>query len=147
MEALASADVFFASLLFDYDQVAWLNPRLERVPTRFVFESALELMSATRVGSFAMAGGGGGQTANYTNGQGPGRIFTNGGCTYNNCANMGTNGNGGANGVTNGPGSGGGGFLLLYAPEKNQKKIRTALKEFTYTPFKFESEGSRIINY
>ena len=62
-EALASADVFFASLLFDYDQVAWLNPRLERVPTRFVFESALELMSATRVGSFAMAGGGGGPPA------------------------------------------------------------------------------------
>ena len=44
-------------------------------------------------------------------------------------------------------GAGGGGFLLLYVPEKNQKKIRTALKEFTYTPFKFESEGSRIINY
>ena len=62
-EALASADVFFASLLFDYDQVAWLNPRVERVPTRFVFESALELMSATRVGSFAMAGGGGGPPA------------------------------------------------------------------------------------
>ena len=31
-QALATADVFFASLLFDYDQVAWLNPRLERVP-------------------------------------------------------------------------------------------------------------------
>ena len=39
-----------------------------------------------------VAGGGGGQTSRYTNGQGPGRIFTNGGCTYNNCANMGTNG-------------------------------------------------------
>ena len=50
-EALEVADVFFGSLVFDYDQVAWLTPRLERVPTRFVFESALELMSSTRVGS------------------------------------------------------------------------------------------------
>ena len=62
-DTLAVADVFFASLVFDYDQVAWLTPRLERVPTRFVFESALELMSETRVGSFAMAGGGGGPPA------------------------------------------------------------------------------------
>ena len=57
-----------------------------------------------------VAGGGGGQTASYTNSEGPGRVFTNGGCTYNNCANMGTNGDGGANGVTDGPGSGGGGY-------------------------------------
>jgi len=57
--ALAEADVFFASLVFDYDQVEWLSPRLERVRHRFVFESALELMSCTRVGTFTMAGGGG----------------------------------------------------------------------------------------
>ena len=58
--ALSKADVFFASLVFDYDQVAWLTPRLERVPTRFIFESALELMSSTKVRSFTMAGGGAG---------------------------------------------------------------------------------------
>ena len=48
-DALDGADIFFASLVFDYDQVAWLRPRLERVPTRFIFESALELMSETKV--------------------------------------------------------------------------------------------------
>ena len=56
--ALADADVFFASLVFDYDQVVWLTPRVERIPTRLIFESALELMSSTRVGTFTMAGGG-----------------------------------------------------------------------------------------
>lgn len=30
-QALVDADVFFASLVFDYDQVAWLSPRLERI--------------------------------------------------------------------------------------------------------------------
>jgi magnesium chelatase subunit H len=57
--ALAEADVFFGSLIFDFDQVTWLRERIERVPTRFVFESALELMALTQVGSFTMAGGGG----------------------------------------------------------------------------------------
>ena len=54
-EALAEADVFFGSLLFDYDDVEWLKGRLAAVPLRFVFESALELMSETRVGAFEMA--------------------------------------------------------------------------------------------
>jgi magnesium chelatase subunit H len=53
--ALATADVFFGSLLFDYDQVEWLRQRVAGVPVRFVFESALELMSCTQVGSFQMA--------------------------------------------------------------------------------------------
>jgi len=53
--ALATADVFFGSLLFDYDDVEWLKDRVDAVPLRFVFESALELMSETRVGAFEMA--------------------------------------------------------------------------------------------
>jgi magnesium chelatase subunit H len=52
--ALEGADVFFGSLLFDFDQVEWLQAAVAKIPTRFVFESALELMSTTSVGSFEM---------------------------------------------------------------------------------------------
>ena len=52
--ALQSADVFFASLIFDYDQVVWLKERVEDIPIRLVFESALELMSLTRLGKFVI---------------------------------------------------------------------------------------------
>ncbi|MGA1264521.1 MAG: magnesium chelatase subunit H [Prochlorothrix sp.] len=52
--ALAGADVFFASLIFDYDQVLWLRERVQAIPTRLVFESALELMSLTQIGKFAI---------------------------------------------------------------------------------------------
>ena len=50
--ALKDTDVFFGSLLFDYDQVLWLRERLQDVPIRLVFESALELMSLTQLGAF-----------------------------------------------------------------------------------------------
>lgn len=50
--ALTGADVFFGSLLFDYDQVEWLKERIQQIPVRLVFESALELMSCTQLGSF-----------------------------------------------------------------------------------------------
>lgn len=50
--ALQDADVFFASLLFDYDQVLWLRERTQHIPIRLVFESALELMSLTQIGAF-----------------------------------------------------------------------------------------------
>ncbi len=50
--ALENADVFFASLLFDYDQVLWLRERVQKIPIRLVFESALELMSLTQIGGF-----------------------------------------------------------------------------------------------
>jgi magnesium chelatase subunit H len=50
--ALKQADVFFASLLFDYDQVLWLRERVQNIPIRLVFESALELMSLTEIGAF-----------------------------------------------------------------------------------------------
>lgn len=52
--ALEKADVFFASLVFDYDQVIWLLERVEKIPIRLVFESALELMSLTRLGKFVI---------------------------------------------------------------------------------------------
>jgi len=55
--ALAEADVFFGSLIFDYDQVNWLRPKIDKIKTRLVFESALELMSFTQIGSFTMKGG------------------------------------------------------------------------------------------
>ncbi|HAT16098.1 MAG TPA: hypothetical protein DCS91_23400, partial [Microcoleaceae bacterium UBA11344] len=48
--ALANADVFFGSLLFDYDSVMWLRERVQHIPIRLVFESALELMSLTQIG-------------------------------------------------------------------------------------------------
>jgi magnesium chelatase subunit H len=52
--ALENADVFFASLVFDYDQVIWLRERVKHIPIRLVFESALELMSLTQLGKFAI---------------------------------------------------------------------------------------------
>ncbi|MBN3909447.1 MAG: magnesium chelatase subunit H [Nostoc sp. NMS1] len=52
--ALDNADVFFGSLLFDYDQVVWLCDRISQIPIRLVFESALELMSLTKLGDFAI---------------------------------------------------------------------------------------------
>jgi magnesium chelatase subunit H len=52
--ALENADVFFASLVFDYDQVMWLRARAKNIPIRLVFESALELMSLTQLGKFAI---------------------------------------------------------------------------------------------
>jgi magnesium chelatase subunit H len=72
-DELSSADVFFGSLLFDFDQVEWLKERVKKVPVKFVFESALELMSSTQVGSFQMnnnnnndGNGGGGTTSKPT---------------------------------------------------------------------------------
>ncbi|NJK40231.1 MAG: magnesium chelatase subunit H [Acaryochloridaceae cyanobacterium SU_2_1] len=52
--ALQEADVFFGSLIFDYDQVLWLRERVETIPIRLVFESALELMSLTQLGKFVI---------------------------------------------------------------------------------------------
>ena len=52
--ALENAQVFFASLIFDYEQVIWLRERVKNIPIRLVFESALELMSLTQLGKFAI---------------------------------------------------------------------------------------------
>ena len=54
--ALAGADAFFASLIFDFDQVEWLRQRAAAVPIRLVFESALELMALTCFGRFTLGG-------------------------------------------------------------------------------------------
>lgn len=51
-QALGEAEVFFASLIFDYEQVLWLRERVQNIPIRLVFESALELMALTRLGKF-----------------------------------------------------------------------------------------------
>ncbi|HBB34037.1 MAG TPA: magnesium chelatase subunit H [Cyanobacteria bacterium UBA8803] len=50
--ALQDAQVFFSSLIFDYDQVLWLRERVQHIPIRLIFESALELMSLTQIGAF-----------------------------------------------------------------------------------------------
>ncbi|WP_322814522.1 GHMP kinase [Chloroflexus sp.] len=42
-------------------------------------------------------------------------------------------------------GAGGGGFLLLYAPEERHESIRAALPELRHVPIRFEPQGSKII--
>jgi D-glycero-alpha-D-manno-heptose-7-phosphate kinase len=52
-----------------------------------------------------------------------------------------------AHGATGGKiaGAGGGGFLLLYAPEERHADIRRALPELTPMPFVMEPQGSKVI--
>ncbi|KAL7541039.1 hypothetical protein ACHAXR_010578, partial [Thalassiosira sp. AJA248-18] len=61
--AVSNADLFIASLIFDYDDVvaisALLDEHVQGGP-RLLFECATELMSYNRVGSFNMAGSGDG---------------------------------------------------------------------------------------
>jgi magnesium chelatase subunit H len=52
--ALRGARVVFCSLIVDFLQVQWVKSRIDEIPIRFVFESALELMSETKVGNFEM---------------------------------------------------------------------------------------------
>lgn len=42
-------------------------------------------------------------------------------------------------------GSGGGGFLLLYCEEENQKRVREALSDLREASFSFEPEGSKVV--
>ena len=42
-------------------------------------------------------------------------------------------------------GAGGGGFFLFYVPKNKQKNFLSSFKKFTIVPFKFSSEGSKII--
>ncbi|MFZ0407459.1 MAG: cobaltochelatase subunit CobN [Cyanobium sp.] len=58
--ALAHADAFFASLIFDFDQVEWLRQHAATIPIRLVFESAIELMGLTCFGRFTIGGSGAG---------------------------------------------------------------------------------------
>lgn len=54
-----------------------------------------------------------------------------------------------ANGAIGGKllGAGGGGFLLLFVPPCNQKRVREALGELLHVPFNLALEGSQIIFY
>lgn len=54
-KSLSTASVLFCSLLFDYSQIQWIKSKIGNIPTKFCFESALELMSETKVGDFTMA--------------------------------------------------------------------------------------------
>jgi len=42
-------------------------------------------------------------------------------------------------------GAGGGGFLLLFVPSSQQRKVREKLKKLIHVPFKFEFSGSQVI--
>lgn len=42
-------------------------------------------------------------------------------------------------------GAGGGGFMMLYVPQQRQNLVQEALSEFTYIPFSYCHEGSRIV--
>lgn len=44
-------------------------------------------------------------------------------------------------------GAGGGGFLVFYVQPEKQERVRIALKDLMYIPFKFENGGTRIIHY
>jgi D-glycero-alpha-D-manno-heptose-7-phosphate kinase len=44
-------------------------------------------------------------------------------------------------------GAGGGGFLLLFVPPSEQRKVREELKELLHIPFRFDFNGSQIIFY
>jgi len=42
-------------------------------------------------------------------------------------------------------GAGGGGFLLLFVPPENQRRVRERLNKLLHVPFEFEFSGSQII--
>ncbi len=42
-------------------------------------------------------------------------------------------------------GAGGGGFFLFYVPQSKQKSFIKYLKKFTFIPFNFSNEGSKIV--
>jgi D-glycero-alpha-D-manno-heptose-7-phosphate kinase len=44
-------------------------------------------------------------------------------------------------------GAGGGGFIIFFVQPKNQSKVKKALSNLTYVPFKFEKNGSEIVLY
>ena len=44
-------------------------------------------------------------------------------------------------------GAGGGGFILLFVPPEDQKRVRAALGGLIHVPFKFDLGGSQIIFY
>jgi magnesium chelatase subunit H len=53
-QILRETDAVLCSLLFDFDAVEWLRERISHISVRLVYESSLELMACTRVGSFSL---------------------------------------------------------------------------------------------
>lgn len=44
-------------------------------------------------------------------------------------------------------GAGGGGFILFYAHQEDQEKIKKALENLIYVPFKFDDQGCQMVLY
>ena len=44
-------------------------------------------------------------------------------------------------------GAGGGGFFLFYVPKEQQSRVKAALQDFLYIPFRFEDSGSSVLYY
>jgi D-glycero-alpha-D-manno-heptose-7-phosphate kinase len=44
-------------------------------------------------------------------------------------------------------GAGGGGFILFFAKPEDQDRVKAALANLTYVPFKFENTGSKVVLY
>lgn len=44
-------------------------------------------------------------------------------------------------------GAGGGGFLVFYVQKENQERVKEAMKDLLYVPFRFEDGGTRVIHY
>jgi D-glycero-alpha-D-manno-heptose-7-phosphate kinase len=44
-------------------------------------------------------------------------------------------------------GAGGGGFILLFVTPEKQDRVKEALKDLLFVPFRFENLGSHIIHY
>ncbi len=44
-------------------------------------------------------------------------------------------------------GAGGGGFLLFYVKPEDQPRVKEAMKDLLYIPFRFENSGSKVIHY
>lgn len=44
-------------------------------------------------------------------------------------------------------GAGGGGFFVFYVEKEKQEEVKSALSDFMYVPFEFETGGSQVIHY
>ena len=44
-------------------------------------------------------------------------------------------------------GAGGGGFLVFYVNDKNKEKVKEAMKDLLYIPFKFDNDGTSVVYY
>ena len=44
-------------------------------------------------------------------------------------------------------GAGGGGFLVFYVTPDKQDKVKKAMKDLLYIPFKFDNAGTSVVHY